>query len=81
MDSVLGFVTVGHETPPAPAGEVIYDILRQLALVAPRPAEANSTFFAEMAEASDLFKIILTRRPRGTIPSNLWSSSYILFIE
>ena len=80
-DSVLGFVTAGHETPPAPAGEVIYDILRQLALVAPRPAEANSTFFAEMAEASDLFKIILTRRPRGTIPSNLWSSSYILFIE
>ena len=81
MDSVLGFRTAEHETPLAPAGEVIYDILRQLAMAAPRPAEHGPTFLTEMADASQLFKIIITRQPRGTIPANLWSSSYILFIE
>jgi uncharacterized protein (DUF58 family) len=81
MDSVLGFRTVGHETPPSPAGEVIYDILRQLAMAVPRPAEPSPAFLTEIADSPDLFKIVLTRQARGTIPTSLWSSSYILFIE
>jgi uncharacterized protein (DUF58 family) len=81
LDSMLGFCTDGHETPPAPAGEVIYDILKQLAVAAPRPAASGPTFLDEMAESSHLFKIVLTRQRRGTIPDNLWSSSYIIFIE
>jgi uncharacterized protein (DUF58 family) len=80
-DAILGFRTQGQETPLAPASEVIYDILRQLAVAEPRSAESGSTFLNEMADSSQLFKIIITRQPRGTIPSNLWSSSYILFIE
>jgi uncharacterized protein (DUF58 family) len=81
MDWVLGFCTAGQETPLAPARQVIYDILGRLALAAPRPVEPGWTFLTEMADASQLFKIILTRQPRGTIPANLWSSSYIIFIE
>jgi uncharacterized protein (DUF58 family) len=81
MDSVLGFRTAGHETPPQAAGDVIYDVLRQLAIAAPLPAETDSTFLAEMAEQSQVFRIIITRQPRGTIPASLWSSSFILFID
>ena len=81
MDSVLGFRTEGYETPVAPAGEVIYDILRHLAVTAPRPAEPGRSYLSEMADSSRLFKIILTRQPRGSIPTSLWSSSYILFLE
>jgi len=80
-DAVLGFRTAGHETPPAPAAEVIYDILSQLALVAPVPGVAAATFLADMEDSSQLFKIILTRRRRGTIPASLWSSSYMIFVE
>ena len=81
LDAVLGFRTAGHETWPAPAAEVIYDILKQLALAARRAGEPGSEFLTEMAGSSQLFKIILTRQPRGTIPSSLWSSSFILFVE
>jgi len=27
------------------------------------------------------YKIVLTSRPRGTIPTSLWGSSYIIFID
>jgi uncharacterized protein (DUF58 family) len=80
-DSVLGFRTAGHQTSPAPAAEVIYDILKQLALATPRAAEPGFAFLTETADSSPLFKIILTRQRRGTIPPSLWGSSYILFVE
>jgi uncharacterized protein (DUF58 family) len=80
-DSVLGFRTADFETPIAPAGEVIYDILRQLALAESRPADPGRSFLAELVEPSQLFKIILTRQPRGSIPTSLWSSAYIHFLE
>jgi uncharacterized protein (DUF58 family) len=81
MDSVLGFRTEGYETPVAPAGQIIYHILRHLALAAPRPAQPGRSFLSEMPDSSRLFKVILTRQPRGSIPVGLWSSSYILFLE
>jgi uncharacterized protein (DUF58 family) len=80
-DAVLGFRTAGHETALAPAGEVIYTILRQLAMAAPHQAETESSFLTEMPDSPNLFKIVLTRRPRGTIPDSLWNSSFIVFIE
>ena len=81
MDSVLGFRTEGYETSVAPAGEVIYDILRRLAVAAPLPSEPGRSFLSELADSSQLFKIILTRQPRGSIPTSLWSSGYVLFLE
>jgi uncharacterized protein (DUF58 family) len=81
IDSVLGFVTAGFETPVAPAGEVIYDVLRQLALAAPLTAEPGRSFLGSLAESSLLFKIVLTRQPRGSVPTSLWSSSYVIFLE
>jgi uncharacterized protein (DUF58 family) len=81
IDSVLGFRTAGLETPVAPADEVIYDILRHLAVAAPQPAETGPSFLNELADSSQLFKIILTRQQRGSIPTSLWSSGYVLFLE
>jgi uncharacterized protein (DUF58 family) len=89
VDSVLGFRTDGFETPVAPAGEIIFDILRNLATAAPRIADGSGPSFLETSPAcldaspatSQLFQIILTRQPRGSIPTSLWGSSYILFLE
>jgi uncharacterized protein (DUF58 family) len=81
IDSVLGFRSANFETPVAPAGDVIYDILGHLAVAAPLAPQPGRSFLSELADSSQLFKIIVTRQPRGSIPTALWSSSYLLFLE
>jgi uncharacterized protein (DUF58 family) len=79
--SVMQFRTDRFSTPMAPAGEIIYDTLRQLALIQPDTSSAGGAFLDELAGESEIFKIILTSRPQRTIPTGLWSSSYFLFID
>lgn len=81
LDSVLMFRTVGLETPRAPAGENIYDILAHLAVAEPASGAAGYSLLEDLADSPEVFKIILTGRPRGSIPANLWNSSYILFLN
>jgi hypothetical protein len=64
----------------APAGEIIYAALRQLALVQPEVSEAGA-FLEELAGEREIFKIILTARAQRSIPAALWSSSYFIFID
>jgi uncharacterized protein (DUF58 family) len=80
LNSMLMFRTVGFETPMAPAAESIYDILRHLATAQPTPAGGRS-LLDDLVDSPQVFKIILTSQPQGTIPSNLWNSSYILFLN
>ncbi len=80
IDSVMQFCTEGYETPMAPAGEIIYDVLHRLALVEPRTESDGRKFLERLAGEERIFKILLTSQPRGSIPTGLWSSSYILFI-
>jgi len=81
IGSVMEFRTANLATPMAPADEIIYDVLRHLAFVAPRVAEPDHNFLSQLAEESPVFKIVLTSQPRGSIPTSLWSSSYILFLQ
>ena len=81
LDSVLMFRTAGLETPMAPAGENIYDILAHLAVAEPASGAAGYSLLEDLADSAEIFKIILTGRPRGSIPANLWNSSYILFLN
>ena len=81
INSEVQFRTHDLETPMAPAGEVIYDVLRHLALAAPQPPEQNGRFLMDLAYAPDIFKIILTSQPRGSIPTSLWTSSYFVFFD
>ena len=81
LHSVLGFRTAGFDTPLNSAGEVIYDILGRLAVAAPQTAEPGHSFLDEITDLPQTFKIIVTCQAHGSIPSSLWSSSYILFVE
>ena len=81
IDSVLQFRTDRFSTPMAPAGEIIYDTLRELALLQPQYAETGGAFLDQLAGEQEIFKIILTCRPQHTIPTALWSSSYFVFID
>ncbi len=81
IDSALAFSTVGFETPLAPASEVIYDILGHLAIAEAKPAEAGRSLLDSLTDMPQTFKIIVTGQPRGSIPTSLWASSYILFVN
>jgi uncharacterized protein (DUF58 family) len=79
LDSVLAFRSGGFETPMAPAGEIIYDVLRHLACAA--PADSETSDLSSLADLPHTFKIIITAQPRGSIPTGLWSTSFIAFLE
>jgi len=81
LRSVLQFRTHTFSTPLAPAGEIIYDALREMALVQPDWSAHGGAFLDSLAADNEIFKIILTARSQRTIPTALWSSSYFLFID
>jgi uncharacterized protein (DUF58 family) len=81
INSVMQFRTDRFETPMATAREIIYDTLRELALIKAKDTVEGGAFLDALAAGSEIFKIILTCRHQGTIPSALWSSSYFIFID
>jgi uncharacterized protein (DUF58 family) len=80
IHSVMQFRTGSYSTPTAPAGEIIYAALRQLALVQPEMSEAGA-FLDGLTGDREIFKIILTAREQRSIPAALWSSSYFIFTD
>jgi hypothetical protein len=52
-----------------------------LAVAQPEKPGAESPLLQELAASPELFKLIVTSRQRGTIPSDLWHSSYVVFLE
>jgi uncharacterized protein (DUF58 family) len=81
IHSVLQFRTDRFSTPMAPAGEIIYDTLRELAVIEPQTSATGGAFLDELAHEREIFKIIITARSQRTIPTALWSSSYFLFTD
>ena len=81
IHSVMEFRTNRFATPMAPASEIIYDALRELALVQMDTSSAGGDFMDELTGERGVFKIIITARPQRSIPTELWSSSYFLFID
>jgi uncharacterized protein (DUF58 family) len=77
----LQFRSAGMETPLAPAEENIFAILHHLALAQPLPSDPQHALLTSLAASPELFKIIVTSQPRGSIPANLWHTSYVIFLE
>lgn len=80
-NSMLQFRSVGFSTPLAPADEIIFTILRHLAVAQPLPPDPDQALMAELAASPDLFKIVVTSQSRGSISRDVWSSSYIIFLD
>jgi uncharacterized protein (DUF58 family) len=86
IDAQMQFVTDGVETAMSPADEIIYPVLESLALIEPRiatasPRDSESNLLARASSTESGFHIILTSQPRGSIPTHLWTSSYLVFID
>jgi uncharacterized protein (DUF58 family) len=71
-DAELSFAAPGY----GPTGDV-YTFLSYLATIEPQAA----TSMIEELRPSEEYNIIVTARPRGTIPTAVWSCSYLLFME
>jgi uncharacterized protein (DUF58 family) len=83
IDAQMQFLADGFETPMARSGEIIYPVLETLALVEPKtgPAASMANLQAHIASAAPGFHIVITSQPRGSIPTNLWGSSYLVFVD
>jgi uncharacterized protein (DUF58 family) len=81
INSVMEFRSAGFATQRSSAANVIYDILRHPASVTPLRQQPGKSFLDTLGDAPDIFKIVLTSHPRGTIPSPLWNSAYFLFVS
>jgi len=81
INSVMEFRSAGFATPRMVAGEIIYDVLRHLATVTPLKQQPGKNFLDTLSDTPDIFKIVLTSHPQGSIPSDLWRSAYFLFIS
>ena len=83
IDAQMQFLADGFETPMAPSGEIIYSVLESLALIEPKigPAASVDGLQSRIASAARGFHIVITSRPRGSIPTNLWGSSYLVFVD
>jgi len=80
-NSLLEYRSAGVETPLAPAVELIFTILEHLAIAQPLPPDPDQKFMADLAASPNLFKIIVTSQPHGSVPASVWSSSYVVFLE
>lgn len=79
--ALLQYRSAGIDVPLAPAAENIFAVLRHLATVQPRLAAPDAVPLSEFAADAESFKLIVTAQPRGTIPGEIWNSSYIVFAE
>ena len=75
------FRSVNAETALAPASENIFPVLRHLAVMQPMAPTADSALLEQLAASPESFKIVVTSQPHGSIPAELWHSSYIVFAE
>ena len=80
-NSLLQFRSAGVETPLAPADEIIFAILQHLAIAQPLPRDPGQSLMADLAASPELFKIIVTSQPHGSVPASVWSSSYVVFLD
>jgi hypothetical protein len=81
INSVMQFRTNRFTSSMAPAGEIIYETLRELATLKADYSSVGGAFLDDLTADREIFKIIITNRSQRSIPTALWSSSYFLFID
>ena len=81
MNAVMQFRTDRMATPMTAAPEIIYDTLRELASIQRKEAPNGGEFLDDLADETEIFKVILTSRSQYSIPTSLWYSSYLIFLD
>jgi uncharacterized protein (DUF58 family) len=79
--ALLQFRSAGVDLPLAPASENIFAVLRHLAIAQPVQRDSKRNQLSELAAETESFKIIVTSQERGSVPPEVWNSSYVVFAE
>ena len=77
--TLLQFRSGSLELPQTPAEQGIYAVLRHLAVVQAARMDAASRLGAGQNAQPGSFQIVVTSQPRGSIPAEVWNSSYVVF--
>jgi len=77
--TVLEFHSGNVNVPAAPVEQNIFPVLRHLALVEAVAPDALPQLSAEHAADPGFFQIVVTSQPHGSIPAEVWNSSYVVF--
>jgi len=85
QNAEVAFVVPGHPRTPD-----VYEFLKILAVVEPGGSRPTDSQTGNPAKAPSLealaqgspgeYNIIVTARPRGTLPNSLWTASYVVFM-
>jgi uncharacterized protein (DUF58 family) len=78
-NALLQFRSVKFTSPSAPASENIFQILQFLATVQPLVTDPRQKLLSDLAAEPHSFKIVITSQAHGSIPPEIWNSSYIVF--
>ena len=83
INAQMQFLCDDLETQMTAASEIIYPILESLALVEPRTGliDPHRNPLERIATAERGFNIIVTSQPRGSVPTHLWGTSYMVFTD
>jgi uncharacterized protein (DUF58 family) len=68
----LSFAASGYE-----GGPDLYQFLEYLALIEPKAGPS----IIDQLRVTDDYNLVLTSRPRGSIPTELWQTSYFIFMN
>jgi uncharacterized protein (DUF58 family) len=77
--TLLQFHCGAIDVPQAPAEQNIFAVLRHLALVHPVLPGASVEIGGAQAEDPGAFRVVVTSQSRGSIPAEVWNSSYVVF--
>jgi len=83
INAQMKFRSPTFSTRLGAASDVVYPALRALALI--QPCYDDTPFLHALGEktgeAASTFKVLLTARPPGTLPTSLWNTSYVVFMR
>jgi uncharacterized protein (DUF58 family) len=80
-DAQMEFRGVHVSIPLAAASENIFAVLRYLAIVPPLAPDSERDLLSDLAADTESVKIIVTSQFRGSIPAEVWNTSYVVFAE
>jgi uncharacterized protein (DUF58 family) len=76
QDAEVSFVVPGHDRSVD-----LHEFLAQLAVIAPRRIAPQAGLLQDIDLGNTgEYNIVLTARPRGTLPTALWNCSYFVFL-
>jgi len=78
-DGHLEFRSPAGDVAPSPSSQNIFAVLRLLALAQPLAPDPQNDLLPRLVAEPETVRILVTSRSHGSIPPEVWNTSYIVF--